>query len=252
MIRFILLATGRTGTTLLGNSLADHPGVLYYGELFHFDPVRRAEEASRATVGAGLPRGLGAGLAACRNDEDGAAYLRRLFSQRTAAGALGFKLFYFQARSGPPASAWEAIGADADLRIVHLQRRNWLESLLSFERARLTGVWHLPGAAPALGLGPMTIEPQRCLQHFERQRQALETASPLLRSHRVLDVEYEEMAAEFPGAMQRVCRFLEVDPAHAGAAYTRKIARLPAREEIANFEELRGRFAGTPYARFFD
>jgi len=82
---FILLSLPRSGTTVLSQPLADHPELLYYGELFEPNPQLRQREASRQTVGHTVVRNLPFGVEACRDDEDGAEYLRRFFSRSTQA-----------------------------------------------------------------------------------------------------------------------------------------------------------------------
>jgi hypothetical protein len=80
VIPFLLLGSYRTGSTLVANSVVDHPEILFYGEVFHNVLHRREAEAARQTLGHGMRQRLPLGLPVCRNEDDGFAYLTRLFS----------------------------------------------------------------------------------------------------------------------------------------------------------------------------
>lgn len=249
MTRFIILASTRTGTTVVGNALADHPAVLYFGVLFHYLPARRAEEAGRITIGAGVTRSLSDGVPFCREGDDRAAYVQRVLGRtKPGVGAVGFKLFYAQARRGPNASVWDYLDADLDLRIVHVRRDNWLESLVSQERAARTNVWHTRGATDS---EPFAIAPARCLRFFERKARALAAAEAVLRAHAVLEVEYAEIAGEFPTVPGEHLP-LSRRRSHSGRRCPPGQDRAQAlHEELSNFEALLRHFSGTPYERFF-
>lgn len=248
LIRFIILANGRSGTTLVANGLADHPQVLVYGELFHRDPVRRADDASRRTIGAGVWRRLPQGVAACGETEDGAAYVARLFAQAPGAyRAIGFKLGKGHAREGASNSVWPYLASLRSLRVVHIQRANWLATLISRERAVRTRVWHTPTPPRSQ---PFRLDPELCRRHFERLETNAALAAPLLEQRPVLEVDYDDLSADFSSCMQRIWTFLEADPLHVPSRMS-KIAKLEPHEEIVNYDELRKLFRNTPYARFF-
>lgn len=249
MTRFVVLATGRTGSTLLGNALADHPEILFYGELFHAYEDRRRAEAARRTMGAGVERHLPHGVPVCEPADDGREYITRLFSQRAEHAAIGFKLMYDQAREGAAATVWDALRERTSIRVVHLTRRNLLESLISIKRAELTRVWHSREC-----LSDMTafrLNPQECQEYFDSLVAMRRLAAPLLESRPVLTLEYGELAAEFESTMRKAFSFLEVAPNVTVRKHLAKIARLAPHDEILNYAQLKRNFEHTPYAEMF-
>ena len=232
----------------MGNALADHPEILFFGEVFHVYPFRRVAEAARATLGAGVVRRLPLGLPVCRDEDDGSRYLGRLFDQGTGFRATGFKLFYHHARSGAVASAWDYLAATPRLKIVHLRRSNWLESLVSLERARMTGTWH---ATAPQQVRAFCLSPQCCRRYFEDLERSAALVQPLLDTHAVLELEYRQVVAEFQPLLARICAFLDVEPAAPLTARLVKIAQVEPSRELTNYHELRACFRDTPYSRFF-
>ena len=135
---FVLLAHGRSGSTVLTEALRGHGRIRMYGEICHEDP----DERDRAT-------------AADRRYEDGENGWRYLdevvYRNRWWADieAVGFKLFGDHARTGPAASVCDRLIGDRDIRVVLLERRNLLRALQSYEVAVRTNEWVLPvGARP--------------------------------------------------------------------------------------------------------
>jgi hypothetical protein len=245
---FLLLGSFRTGSTLVANSLVEHPEILFYGEVFHNVLHRRKAEAARETLGHGVLRRLPLGLPLCRNDDDGFDYLARLFSRGSRFGATGFKLFYDHAGSGPVSAAWEYVASDRRIRIIHLFRDNWLESLVSHERAMLTGVWHSPNPPSA---GSFRLSPEKCRAHFARLEELGPRVQPILDTHPVFGLEYRQLVGDFQQSMVRLCSFLQVSSDREFVPRFAKLARKEPRYELANYEELQVCFRGTPYARFF-
>jgi LPS sulfotransferase NodH len=246
--RFLLLGAARTGSTLVGNALVDHPEILFYGEIFHHRLHRRVAEAARETMGHGVLRRLPLGLPVCRDEDDARAYLAGLFSRGSAFAATGFKLFYDQARRGRVSTAWDYVADDPAMKVVHLLRANWLESLISQERAIRTGVWHSADPPTA---GSFCLSPEQCLEFFEHLDQSRARAQSVLDSHPVLELEYSQLAADFHRSVVRVCSFLGVSADRAFVPRLAKLSRQEPRDELANYEELRDFFRPTPYARFF-
>ena len=262
MVHYILLGTRRTGSTVVSNSLADHPQVLQYGEIFlDVESVnagderfreevlsKRTAEAARQTMGREIMRYLPNGLPVCRDTDDGHEYLARLFSQPVSEQAIGFKIFYDHARRGPIASAWDYLDRHTEIRILHIQRRNWLESLISVARAKRNRVWH---SMKSLTTEPFAITPARCQEYFGEMERWRDVIQPLLSNHPVLELEYQQLLEDFSGTMARTCDFLEVNSEIAMVPSLVKIAQHEPHIELTNYQELQSHFRNTPYAEFF-
>lgn len=248
MKRFVLLGNRRTGSTVVGNALADHPQVLFYGEIFHKVIARRSAEAGRRTLGAGVKRSLPNGIPVCLDSDSGYEYLKGLFSQELAYRAIGFKIFYFQAREGSIASAWDLLAEQRDIAIIHLLRSNFLESLVSFYRARRSGIWHVDTPTST---APFSLTPTQCLDFFEEHERWSSVTEPLLNAHPVLEVEYDEIKDDFQSTMSRIFTFLDLSADVSPTVLLKKIAQKSLQEELLNYRELRQYFQATAYARYF-
>jgi hypothetical protein len=125
--RFIILSDARTGSNLLQQSLDAHPNIVCFREIFNLDPAYIDYEVD------GWDGKLASDLALRAGDP--VAFIReRVFGahdERTQA--VGFKFayahFWFHEKLLP------ALTEDEALRVVHLQRRNLLRSLVSLRIA---------------------------------------------------------------------------------------------------------------------
>lgn len=173
---------------------------------------------------------------------------RYVFSSRDGARqAMGCKLFYYHADVTDPEEPWRWLSQQADLRVIHLQRRNHLRRFLSRHTAQATGEWMRRGTKP-IPTAP-TIEVR--LEDFLADVRLIETARSValarLSRQKTLTLYYEDMVADFAGHMTQVQEFLEVRPM-ALTTDTFKQNTHALAERISNFEALRASLAGTPYA----
>ena len=256
---FVLVSYLRSGTHLLRTALESHPQIACQSELFNSDDRR-------------LPYPL---------ETPTAEVLERwAFARPLPPGTLcsGFALHAYHPhalRAFPGIRAnphwqdvWPRLAAMPDLRVVHLRRRDLLARHLSHLLARATGFWHAweAGAAgrvshlhppPPDEVGrrrgptpPVEVDPDRLELDFEEVTGWRRAADRSLRGRPILHVEYEELCAGFGPVTRRVQRFLGVEPLELRPAVARLEERSPE-QAIANFAELRRRFAGGPWAGFF-
>jgi LPS sulfotransferase NodH len=245
---FVVLAAARTGSTLLGNGLADHRGILYYGEVFHDNLLRRAAEAARKTVGVGVVRNLPNGFRVCTDAQDGYAYLVDLFQPRCRADAIGIKLLYHHARSGPTSSAWRFLQMRPDIRVVHLRRSDWLASFVSLERAKRSGCWHTTTPPEVT---PFSVSPADCLKWFQDLTCSQASIERLIANKPIIDVQYEELTTDFSGTISRIYSYLGLTEIHVPVPRLAKVATVPPWIELDNYSELRLCFRRSKFARFF-
>jgi hypothetical protein len=191
-----------------------------------------------------------------RTGDDGASFLERnvFFNRYWEPVAVGFKLFYQQARATPGARrVWRYLGAHPEVRVVHLVRRNLLESLLSLRVALATDEWARPRGAPAAAPPPVRLRAEECERYFARVERGRERARRRFAGHAVLEVEYErDLCGRFGEAVRGVERFLGVP--EGGAAATPQLEKQGVgglRERVSNYEELRRHFRGSLYSHLF-
>ena len=254
MIKFILLGHGRSGSTLVVKSLAQHPNIRMAGELFH----ESQDERKRAFEG--LNRTYPPDKAEKHyylEDTDGAKFLREdVFYERPwpEIRAAGFKLFYVHARNhSETRKAWPYLLENKDIRVLHLVRTNNLESFLSLKLALLTKEWkrwknsQTERAEPPL----LTLDPKECRAYFDEKRVWRDWARASFSDHPFFEFEYErDVCRRFQPLMHDIHDFLDVPRAPA-SELLEKQARKPPREQIANYDELKEYFRYTPHEEFF-
>jgi LPS sulfotransferase NodH len=245
VVKFVLLSHGRTGSTLLSLALGKHPNIRMFLELFHED--REERERSFRADGRTYQDG-----------EDAAQFLREaVFYPRywKPLRAVGFKLFYEHARqNSEDKKVWHYLKTTKDVRIIHLVRRNLLESWLSYETALRTDVWTvLKGEAePPPALSPFTVDIQKCENFFRSTEKYRDWARQVFRGHPFIEVEYEsDLCEHFQKTMNLLHDFLDV-PRYTGMVLTKKQARHKPCQQIINYNEMKRYFAQTSYAEFFD
>lgn len=265
--KFVLISTPRTGSTLLLLALADHPDVTMFGEIFNDDPAarRRASRArkprreticeERHPVRPHSPAPE-ANVEPYRDSDDGKSFLiDRVFSSAAGASAVGFKLFYDQARAAAPArSAWEYLAGDRSVHVVHLIRHNLLDNWLSLETALTTHEWfERRGTRSAARAVPkVTVSPHALRAYFETIVHRRESIRAEFCSHPLIELEYgRDICGSFAGTMDRVQSFLKIRRCPSVAALAKQ-ARHRASDRILNYEELKSYFSSTAYTEFFD
>jgi LPS sulfotransferase NodH len=241
--KFVIVGIARTGSTLLLNLLNGQSNVIAFGELFRGDgaigwdtPPFLTRQSPR------LQRLL---------QLQPMEFLERSVFRRwpSEIAAVGFKLFYYHARTGPQAALWDHLRDEADLAVIHIKRRNILEQYLSLRVAHATNHWST-AKAPDHTAEPVHLGPEDCRRHFEEVRAQEAECDAFFAGHRMLDLAYEDLVADRTSAMQSIAGHLRVAFEPAEARIVRQRTQ-PLREAIANFDELQAFFAGSTWETFF-
>ena len=241
--RFVIVGTARTGSTLLTSLLNAHTQALAFGEIF------RSQDSIGWDVTPFLSCQGPRLLTLYRSDP--VAFLHRKVFKRWPRNyaAVGFKLFYYHARTAIHAVLWDHLAANADLSILHIKRRNILEQYYSLQLAHKTQVWSTRRPLkerPA----PIRLEVEACRQHFAQVRMVEQECETFFKGHAVKDVYYEDLVASQNREIHDIQMFLGLRPENLSSGTVRqRTGSLP--ELIANYEELRHAFAGAPWADFF-
>jgi len=265
--RFVILTTGRSGSTWLAEALNSHDEVVCFGSLFEVN----ADYVSFDSPG--YDNFDDAAIA--QRDAEPLSFLReRVFGDHPAR-AVGFKIQYTNWFGFP--GLLEELAADAALRVIHLRRRNLLRTLASLRLAERTGQYH----AKPLRVGPqrmlqalrhplravgrlrsrmetrtyappsIRLSVEECREFFMRAKLEAQRHDELFAGHDRLDVDYEEMVDDFAAVSRRLQQFLGVT--QRTLTYTqRPLNAAPARDMIANYDELRDAFQGAPSADYMD
>lgn len=254
-VPFILLATQRTGSSWVQETLNSHPNLKVYTELFIagsrgmplWEPNDIEFLNTYWETHARRPRRLTHHYWTVR-------YLQRVFDQPGWA-AVGFKYMYDQVRHTPPVLAYAAARR---IRVVHLIRRNLLDVVISNQRALHTGIFHMaadgrppiPWAPAELDRTRFRLDPGQVLGELHRLERERELARRWLRATRTptVEVEYEALLAD-PRRFGDILSFLGAEPAELSSGL-RKIGTEPRAAVVENLPELEAALAGTPFAGF--
>jgi LPS sulfotransferase NodH len=134
---------------------------------------------------------------------------------------------------------------------MHIRRRNRLRRLLSQVRAELTGEFV---AGPPQERRPrvrVRLDWHDCVKDFELREVLEATAERAFRSCDVLELTYEEVAADFGAALRRLQGHLGLPPLDLPPPLRRQGGD-PLPEAIENYDELLAQARGTPYEWFFE
>ena len=265
----MILASARTGSNFLSSLLSRHPSIKVFGELFNLDTLPRPA----------LVEAL----------DDPVKYLRnRLYkAQPREVAAVGFKMFYdhltkdyFQKPVNPSEAseklqdkfrqftsfidanydwptldarfrnAWDFLVADQNLMVIHLRRRNILNTLVSLKTAFVTSQWWTTssGSQPTTTLH---LDPEECRCYFDKMDTFAERAEALFGQHRKLDVVYEDLVDARDETIERILSFLDVEPQPLSTAMQKQIVA-PASEIVANYAQLKDCFQHTKWHAFFE
>jgi hypothetical protein len=235
----MMFHVGRSGSTVLGDMLGQHPRIQWGSEIYHF--------ALRDWRNSG------------RRDAPQARDALDLLSRRIAECTkpiYGFEAIFFHLRSYRITlrqflDAARGMGVG---RFIILQRRNTLRTVVSGTMARQSRQTHLAvdaepapqritikGVGVGRGKGPLL----GLLQSYERAFGRLEA---LLAQHERLTLFYEDDILPGPlAAYRRVCEFLGVEPAGPEVHFGRTTP-FPLEQVVANMDELRSALGGTRFA----
>ena len=247
---FALLHAGRSGSTVLGDLLAQHPRIDYAGEPF---------EALKLLMKWKIPV---AHLQTPLRD--------RLCRRETKSRPLGFAWSLEQSLilRGGVEDAWRWLVDGGCGRFIFLQRRNLLRKYISGRIAATTGIWNRRRAntdafkpiridiqAPKMAGGRVIAA--NMLEKFQLDESYYATLHELMRASQTSHVQwlhliYEDDIMPAPeAAYKKVCAFLGLEAQPVQVRLARLNAR-PLRELVSNYDEVAAHLSSTPYATMLE
>jgi LPS sulfotransferase NodH len=228
--RYVTLFTERSGSTYLATLLASHPDI----------------NAKREEFAHLLQRGI-----------DGAGQLQwaREFWCPPLLGnhkAIGFKTKIVDILDP---DGFAALLTELKVKIVQLQRRNLVKAVVSTMNAKrlhdASGNWNLMKESDRLpGFEVDPVEFEKLLQERIRWDTELEEYAARLDLPR-LSLYYEDLLQDEKAFLLKLFDFIGVAPKPVQGK-TLKNTKDDLREVVVNFDDLRGRYEGTPYKAMFD
>ncbi|MGZ8136181.1 MAG: Stf0 family sulfotransferase [Methylococcaceae bacterium] len=249
MVKFILLANPRTGSTLLRQLLDQHPDIAMYSELFHpFEAERKnAVHAIKTDQG----------LAYYDNpDEDAFAFLDRMIwhpDNQRRFRAIGFKLFPEHLETKGTEQLFERLQQDKAIRIVHLVRDNLLDVWISRKLAEQSGVWSIPvdGEREPYDCAKwIMLDAEELEIFFNETSKNTECFRQDFAGSRYIELNYEQLVNSTEHELKRLFEFLGVSPLPVKIPLQKQNKR-PHTQTVVNYHEIQAFFQQTKYAGFF-
>jgi hypothetical protein len=208
--------------------LASNQSVLSLGELFN-----PTEEIRRMSYKAGKE---------VARSEDPIEYLETTIFQKYSEDvkAVGFKLFYLQARDDSWKAVWDYI-RDSDLRIIHMKRKNLLDRYLSHQLAEKSGVWiHLKKGNEETNES-IILNASDCAKNFHKSEFWQKQVDEFFQNNRKTILFYEDLCKYPKGESRRIQDFLSLKPQEL-ASITEKQRTKKKSEVITNLDDLKRQF----------
>jgi LPS sulfotransferase NodH len=245
----MITCAARTGSTMLVHLLRSHPEVCSHGEIFspgkivgiagtYLDKCRAQPEF--------IDR-----LSAERH-RDPIKFLYKIALDPQGKKAVCFKFKHDELVLPEYKALLEEIVNNLDFRIIHLRRENLLRRYLShYITNYATHVTLAVEGQTIPELPRVELDPRECQKDFETVHNRETQFVELFAQHRSFSISYEEMVAGDAKKIGALLDFMGVSPRELTTT-TRRLGCDDLRQVIANFEELRTYFAGSPYCKFFE
>lgn len=241
--RFVILSNSRSGSNLLVSLLSSHGQVQCEGEVLNdFQAERIIWRDRRPTDPTDL----------ALRESDPIRFLEtKVFAPESDdVRSCGFKIFYQHGQREAWQCVWPYLQGMPDLRVIHLVREDQLARVLSNHVAQETKRWFIRDAAEAHHDLRVTLDVEACRAEFERGAQWHQRRAALFAAHDVLPLTYEQLADDMPDQCDRILRYLGVELRPLSTPLVKQLRQSPA-ETIANYDELRAAFLGSPWEGLF-
>ena len=258
-VRFIVLTRYRSGSNLLSRAIGEHPDARTPYEPFNLDRMSRRPE-----------RYLGSAFVDefCRGPSDERVVgLKLMYGQTTPlelvpsswgpnisaeiAGRIE-RLRAFMDANG--VSSWahleDQLVRERSIRVVHLIRWNQLDAYVSFQIAMIERRWH--GEPYEMGRAALHLDLDDLAAWLETGARQRRHYADRFSDHPCIEVAYEDLTADFAGALGRIGCFLELEGLEQQRPPIAKQQTRAVREIVSNYDDARRRFAGTPWAAYFE
>lgn len=241
--KFIILGRPRTGSTLLRSLLNSHSKILVLGELF-----RKGTHIGWDMPGYGQNSRL---LSLVTNAP--ARFLQKevFHSYPKGIAAVGFKMFYHHAETGPQKEIWPHLSGRKDIKIIHITRKNILKTHLSLVRALETGQWYASKKNALKDPGPVHLDCQSCREAFIKTEKEEMEFDRFFSGHPKIRVTYEDLTKDRHGEMVKIFNFLGVAYEDTAPSIVKQSGR-PLDEMIENYHVLKKEFKNTRWKYFFE
>jgi LPS sulfotransferase NodH len=235
--KFVIVGAPRTGSTLLVKTLNSLDGVCCHGELLGPEHVRGYEDGFDLVKASKEEREARSKRLLLDRNANPVDFIDRIITANQRA--TGFKALYSAFLDPRWGEVVAFLQTSPAVKFIHLTRKNTLRRYIS-EQTLLEGG---PNHSGAGGKSDMPITVRVDIDAFLRRSSQIEAEGNEIRSllakQNVLDINYEELSADTPAAVARVCAFLGLvtSPSDIKPALS-KVGAANLSDSVSNYQEL--------------
>ncbi|MBW3020334.1 sulfotransferase [Candidatus Woesearchaeota archaeon] len=257
--KLIIVCNARTGSNHLINLLNSHPNIKTFGEIFNLEKPRRVLKNPlkllKETINKRYP------------SKFKVVSIKILYSQLTLEDFVldnnmkEFPFFYRRYQLARELlsktnknkvnkrmqKVLNYLEKNKEIKIIHLKRRNLLETYLSLKLAMIKDEWVYRENSNDLKI---KVDFEDCLKNFEKIKYYEKKYDDLFKNHKRIDIFYEDLIERQEITLKKIQRFLEL-PENNLKSKLKKQGKKPS-ESILNYKLLKTKFNGTPWEEFFE
>lgn len=183
--KFIILSSGRCGSTLLHTYLNSHTQILSKGEV-----LRELYDGDKPNA----PKEVDAII---------------FPAQGRHIKSMGLKLFYDYRDMDSFKNAFNALAGDKSIKVIHLVRENKLEQFVSYKRAWRDLEWSA-NRKKDNDNAKIAIDRQEYQGFVEENERHKKAALEMFAEHEMINLTYEQLTDSNESSLENVQRFLDV------------------------------------------
>jgi LPS sulfotransferase NodH len=244
---FVLICKQRSGSTWLADTLNSNPSIKMFGEIFLW---RKRHWGIRLNEFPGYYDYASSARFAIRPWSI-CSYLDSFFAQPNEV--VGFKLLYSQIRQFPDILFYLR---SRKIRVIHLIRHNYLNTIISLETALAQQQWHSdrikgsPNATSAIHLDPETTIER--IAQLERHIKLMEAIFRWVGINSC-QIFYEDLLTNPSSSYAKLLRFLDLEYQNIHLQTSlKKLVTSSHQETISNYKEFKIALSKTRYAELLE
>jgi len=148
-------------------------------------------------------------------------------------------------------NVWKLLKDDRELKVIHLKRRNKLETYISLKRVIVSNQWkNIKGQYRQKKDKTINISYEECYTFFQKMKNWEEEFDDFFSNHDIIEVNYEELVDEIEDIMNKIYTFLNVQFELTSSKY-HKQSKTQISTILKNYQELKHRFEKTEWGTYF-
>ena len=240
MVKFIILTTQRTGSTLLWKYLNGHPKIEGHGELFL--PSHKSLDTYAMYKNQSYKRLFLHYISRKKNIEE---YMNNLFDKKKQVECIGFKLMYSQLFS-----ELENWIINNHVSVIHLVRKNILKMIVSRITAKKRNLYHV-NEGETIPTIRIKLNPKKLIKNIKRISYEVNIYRKIFHGLPYIEITYENFVSNREKCSKDLSKFLGIDYIeNLSIPSLTKINPESIEKLIINYEEIVKVMRGTKYEKY--